>query len=68
MKGGMPMSHLLSVKEAAKELAVSPHTVRAWTSQRRIPFIKLGRRVLFEMADLEKVIKTGRVEARHSRA
>jgi excisionase family DNA binding protein len=43
---------LLSVKEAATVLGVSPRTMYGWVSQRRICFRKAGRRVLFLESEL----------------
>lgn len=48
---------LINVKEAAKLLNVSVHTLYSWVSQRRIPFVKLGRRTEFDMKDLEEWIE-----------
>jgi len=45
------------VKEAAKLLNISVHTVYSWVSQRRIPFVKLGRRTEFDIKDLEDWIE-----------
>jgi excisionase family DNA binding protein len=45
---------LLSVREAAKYLNLSIHTLRTWVSERRVPHIKLGRRVLFRQGDLAR--------------
>ena len=54
----------LSVKEAAPILGVSVFTVRAWIRQRRLPFHRLGRRIVFDHADLERFLAAHRVEAR----
>lgn len=43
---------LLSAQEAAQYLNLSIYTLRTWVCERRIPFIKLGRRVLFRQEDL----------------
>lgn len=43
---------LLGVREAAAFLGVSPRTLYGWISQRRIPFRKAGRRVLFLQSEL----------------
>lgn len=43
---------LLDVNEAAELLRVSHRTVYAWVSQRRIPFRKAGRRLLFSREEL----------------
>jgi excisionase family DNA binding protein len=50
--------------KAAPVLGVSPHTVRAWARQRRLPFHKLGRRLVFDRADLERFLAEHRVPAR----
>jgi len=48
---------LLTVNEAAAFLRLRPATLRAWILQRKITFIKLGRRaVRFRRADLEALI------------
>lgn len=53
---------LLSVSEAAEMLGLSKHTLNQWKSQGRIPFIKLGRRTLFDPDDLEAFIADRRVK------
>lgn len=54
----------LSLIEAAPILGVSPHTLRAWTRERRIPFYRNGRRIVFAVHDLERFLAGNRVEAR----
>ena len=56
-------SNLVSVEEAAEILRLKPSTVRAWVLHRRIPYVKLGRRVLFRRADLEALIARSVVPA-----
>ena len=41
------VGRFLNVREAARLLGVSPKTLYSWVSQRRIPFRKAGRRLLF---------------------
>lgn len=60
------MSELLNLAEAAKELRLSIYTLRAWAWQRRIPIVRLGRRVLMRREDLETLINRNRVEADQS--
>jgi len=48
---------LISVKEAAKLLNVSVHTLYSLVSERRIPFVKLGRRTEFDIRDLDTWIE-----------
>jgi excisionase family DNA binding protein len=57
-------SSLITVKEAARFLAVSTSTLYGWVWQRRISFVKVGRALRFEKRDLEKFIQSNRVEAR----
>jgi excisionase family DNA binding protein len=57
-------TQLVNVSEAAQFLAVSPSTLYGWVWQRRIPFVKVGRAVRFDMADLERFVTQNRIEAR----
>jgi excisionase family DNA binding protein len=57
-------TRLLTVQEAARLLAVSVSTLYGWVWQRRIPFVKVGRALRFDMADLEKFIQANRTQAR----
>jgi len=58
------ISKLLSVVEAAARMSVSRFTLRTWLRQRRIPYIRLGRRVLVDPRDLDRFIQANRVEER----
>jgi excisionase family DNA binding protein len=58
------MSNLLTLKEGAEQLRLSIHTVRAWVFQKRIPFVRLGRRILLRREDLEEFVRRNLVEAR----
>jgi excisionase family DNA binding protein len=58
------MPELLSVREASLELRLSISTLRSWISQRKIRFVRLGRRVLLRRGDLEALINKGVVEAK----
>jgi excisionase family DNA binding protein len=55
---------LITVQDAATFLAVSTSTLYGWVYQRRIPFVKLGRALRFEMAELQKFIQANRFQAR----
>lgn len=57
------MPDLLNLREGAKELKISIHTLRAWTYQKRIPFVRLGRRILLRREDLEELVKKNVIEA-----
>jgi excisionase family DNA binding protein len=56
-------AQLVNVSEAAQFLAVSP-TLYGWVWQRRIAYIKVGRAVRFDMADLERFVAENRIRAR----
>ena len=57
-------SDKLSVYEAAPLLGVSPYTLRAWIRQRRLPFFRCGRRIVFAQKDLDQFLAQCRVNAR----
>jgi excisionase family DNA binding protein len=59
------MADLLNLREGAKELHLSIHTLRSWTYQKRIPFVRLGRRILLRREDLEKFVSKNIVKARN---
>jgi len=61
---GLIMHELLSLKEGANQLRLSIHTLRAWVFQKRLPVVRLGRRVLLRREDLENLINKNFVEAR----
>lgn len=62
-KAEMGPRELLSVPEAAEMTRLTESTIRAWLNQRRIPCVKLGRRVLLRRADLLALIEAGFVPA-----
>ena len=49
------------LKHAATLLGVSPYTLRAWVRQRRVPFFRLGRRIVFSRHDLSEHLAQCRV-------
>ena len=64
---------LLSRKEAAVVLRVSPQTLAAWASNRRVvlPYAKIGRRVLYRRCDLDafcaaNVVGLNQAEMQHA--
>jgi len=60
-------SALVTVQDAAKFLAVSTSTLYGWVWQRRISFVKVGRALRFEQAELQKFIQANRFQARAER-
>ena len=55
---------LLSVIEAAVYLGITKHTIYSWTSQKRIPYVKIGGRTMLLKEDLDGFISKNRVESR----
>jgi len=55
---------LLTVQDAAQYLAISKSTLYGWVWQKRIPFVKVGRALRFERAELQKLIQANRFQAR----
>ena len=58
------MTALLTVSEAAELLSISPHTLRRWVSQQRVPCRKLGGCVWFTEADVEEIVRGAYREVR----
>ena len=54
---------LVTVNDAAKYLAVSVSTLYGWVYQRRIPFVKVGRALRFEVTELDDVIRRNRTRS-----
>ncbi|MBM3299448.1 MAG: helix-turn-helix domain-containing protein [Deltaproteobacteria bacterium] len=48
---------LLNVQEAATFTGLSPHTLYTMVSQRRIPYVKVGRLTKFDLWLLEEWLK-----------
>ena len=55
------MRRLIAIQEAAEYTGLSPHTLYTMVSQRRIPFVKVGRLVKFDVELLDKWIKQNTV-------
>jgi len=54
---------LLDVDQAAERLSVTPRFVRTMVSERRIPFLKVGKFVRFDAAELDSWLEGCRVAA-----
>ncbi len=48
----MPPERLWTVADVAEYLAVTERTVRAWQTEHRLPFLKIGGVVRFRTADV----------------
>ena len=54
----------LNIEEAAEYLGFSVHTLYGWTSQRRIPFLKIHGRVRFDKRKLDTWLEQFELEAK----
>ena len=54
---------LLDIAALAARLGVGERFVRRLVNERRIPFLKIGRHVRFDAADVEAWISDSRVQA-----
>ena len=52
---------LLNVKELSELTGLSENTIYCWVSQRRIPFVKLGRLTKFDLEKIEEWIEENSV-------
>lgn len=59
------ITQLRSRNEAAEHLGVRPQTLAAWACNGRynLPFVKIGRRVMYRLADIEQFIASNLVAA-----
>ncbi len=48
---------LISIQEASEYTSLSVHTLYKMVNQRRIPYVKVGRLVKFDLAHLDEWIK-----------
>ena len=51
------VSRLIGIQEAARYTGIKATTLYKWVSQRKIPYIKMGRLVKFDPVKLEEWIK-----------
>ena len=56
-QSGLFTRRLVGIKEVASYVGLSVHTVYAMVSQRRIPFVKVGRLTKFDLSMLDSWIK-----------
>ncbi len=58
-----PSGQLLTLNMVAERTSIALQTWRRWASCRKIPTVTIGRRVLVEEAELDKLVEQGRREA-----
>jgi excisionase family DNA binding protein len=52
-----------TVCEAAEELGLSVHTIRAWIASRRLGHLRLGRAIRIPAAEIRRIIEESTVPA-----
>jgi excisionase family DNA binding protein len=58
------MKKLLSLPEVAEYLGLAEGTVRIWAWQQRLPIVRIGRRVMVPIDDLEAWVQARKCEVR----
>ncbi len=59
------LSQLLSIKDAARFLAIAETTLRQWLCSGKFPYVKAGRRTLIDAQDLTDFVQANRVSAKN---
>jgi len=63
IKGRMSSGRrFLGVKELSEYLGLPINTLRSWVWMRKIPYVKLGRIVKFDLRDIDEWIRERKVE------
>jgi excisionase family DNA binding protein len=55
---------LLTIKEAAATLSLSPKTLWAWRARRQIGIVQVGRSVRIAQSEIDRILNEGTVPAR----
>jgi len=59
----MDSAALVGIGDAARMLGLSKFTLRRWTTQRRVPHVRQGRRVVFDPRELTRFVLANAVGA-----
>ena len=51
---------VLDIREAASVLSLSPWTIRRYITDGKLKTVRLGRRVLIEPSELQRLVEEGR--------
>ena len=54
---------LRTVEQAAADMCVSVHTIRAWIARRKIGSVRLGRAVRVPVSEIERLVERGTIPA-----
>ena len=53
---------LIDITGVAERLGVRPKTIYAWVHMRQIPYVKMGRLVKFDVADIDTWVQSRKVK------
>jgi len=53
---------LLTIKELSEYTGMSVHTLYEWVHLRKVPFVKFGRSVRFDLKDIDRFIEKLKVD------
>ncbi|HZZ27969.1 MAG TPA: helix-turn-helix domain-containing protein [Pirellulales bacterium] len=56
---------LLTVNQTANTLGISPRTLWTLTKEQAIPVIRIGRRVLYAITDIQRFIDGQRISSKY---
>jgi excisionase family DNA binding protein len=56
------MKRFINTEELAEYLGVGINTVRSWTFMKKIPYVKMGRLVRFDLKEIDKWIHDNKIE------
>ena len=51
----------LGIKEMAEYIGIHEGTLRVWTCHKKIPYVKIGRLVKFDLREIENWLKEKRI-------
>lgn len=57
----MIQKQLLNVSELSQLIGIKPNTIYHWVSQKKIPYVKIGRSTKFDISEIEGWIKESSV-------
>jgi excisionase family DNA binding protein len=53
----------MDIRATATRIGCSPYTLRTWVRQRIIPYIRVGRRIVFDPNQVEEFLARNRIPA-----
>ena len=59
---GIIQKKLIDVNELAAMLGVSIHTIYSWVSEKKVPYVKIGRLTRFDLETIHKWIDQNTVQ------